>query len=101
MFCQAIVDISWRTMTMLPLDLLHCRHHRQLLQVTLKSSVQVEIFSNEGNQLKLPYSLALLLSKLIARGNTAGTVRALEQVRMQSAAKQAQAQAQRSKQERM
>ena len=90
---------------MLPLDLLYCRHHRQLLQVTLKSSVQVEIFSNEGNQLKLPYSLALLLSKLIARGNTAGTVRALEQVRMQSAAKQAQAQAQvraqRSKQERM
>ena len=52
-FCQAIVDISWRTMTMLPLDLLHCRHHRQLLQVTLKSSVQVELYYVAGFMLEM------------------------------------------------
>lgn len=56
-------------------------------------------------QLQYSHSLTLLLSNLIARGNTAGTVRAQEQVRMrseaQSAAKQAHVRAQRSKQERM
>lgn len=40
-------------MTTLPLDLLHCRHHRQLLQVTLKSSVQVEIYYVAGFMLEM------------------------------------------------
>lgn len=38
-------------------------------------------------QLPYSHSLALLLGNLIAKGNTAGAVRALEQVRMRSAAK--------------
>ena len=59
-------------------------------------------------QLTYSHSLALLLGNLIAKGNTAGAVRALEQVRMRNAVKQAQrssasagAKAQRSKQERV
>ena len=48
---------------------------------------------------QLPYSLALLLSNLIARSNTAGAVRAQDQVRMRMRSEAVRAQ--RSKQERM